>query len=134
MRCGQPQRSANGHGPGIHIAPNDGLLLGARPPQCIATPFILNLLAAHSFYNFINSLEISIFRCYVKRYNIVLLLVTVSLCSALARILHFHGSRPQPFQVSSAPERPRLIIRNPQTCYYRYSTRGPLLLHCRLCD
>ena len=35
-------------------------------------------------------------------------MITVSLCFALARVLHFHGSRPQddspqPFQVPSAP-------------------------------
>jgi len=38
----------------------------------------------------------------------VQLLVTVSLYSAPARVLHLHGSRPLPFQVPSAPE--RLII------------------------
>jgi len=36
----------------------------------------------------------------------VQLLVTVWLCSAPARVLHLHGSRPLPFQVPSAPERP----------------------------
>lgn len=111
------RRSANG--PGIHIAPNDGLLLGARSLprkwQCVATPFILNLLAAHSFYllqsNFFN-FHLSIHLSYL-----VLLLVTVSLCSALARVLHFHGK--PAFQVPSAPG--RHIIAATSTAQARYS-------------
>lgn len=130
------RRSANG--PGIHIAPNDGLLLGARSLprkwQCVATPFILNLLAAHSFYllqsNFFN-FHLSIHLSYL-----VLLLVTVSLCSALARVLHFHG-KPSAGLSSSICSRKtynRRDIHSPGSLFterFADSIRGPLLLRLR---